>query len=71
MNTSHKALAIAIDILCQSDPALAERLKDFDQEDNDYQACAELETALNAMGYTIDWGLDAEPFNLRPIQAKE
>lgn len=32
-----------------------------------YDECAELVKELNAIGYTCDYGLDAEPFDLRKI----
>jgi len=36
-------------------------------DDCDYMVCRQLQDELEYVGYTIDWGLDAEPFNLRPI----
>jgi hypothetical protein len=33
-----------------------------------YQLCEEFETLLKPHGYTFDWGLDAEPHNLRKIK---
>jgi hypothetical protein len=35
--------------------------------DNSYAECVRLEAELKQLGYTFDWGLDAEPFNLRLI----
>ncbi len=34
---------------------------------NDYVDCAELVKELNSVGYTCDYYLDAEPYNLRKI----
>jgi len=36
--------------------------------DNSYAECVRLEAELKQLGYTFDWGLDAEPFNLRLIK---
>lgn len=35
--------------------------------DNTYEKCDELIAELNAVGYTCDYGLDAEPHSLRKI----
>ncbi len=35
--------------------------------DYNYKDCRKLEQDLNKIGYTIDWYLDAEPYNLRKI----
>lgn len=44
---------------------LAEVLDRYSLEDCTYESCSQLEKDLNAIGYDIDWGLDAEPYNLR------
>ncbi|MCW8966682.1 MAG: hypothetical protein OQK82_08370 [Candidatus Pacearchaeota archaeon] len=36
-------------------------------EDNTYEECQRLEDELRVLGYTFDWYLDAEPYNLRKI----
>ena len=36
-------------------------------ERNRYDICAELVTELNKLGYTCDYGLDAEPFDLKKL----
>lgn len=36
-----------------------------------YEDCRQLETELNEIGYTIDWGLDAEPYNLRKLDVAQ
>lgn len=36
-------------------------------DEMDYNALRLMETELNAIGYAIDWGLDAVPYNLRPL----
>ena len=32
-----------------------------------YQSLLEAERKMNAVGYSFDWGLDAEPYNLRKL----
>jgi len=32
-----------------------------------YQGLLEAEIKLNVIGYSFEWGLDAEPYNLRKI----
>jgi hypothetical protein len=44
-----------------------EILEEYQDGDFDYLDCKELELRLNSVGYTIDWGLEAEPYNLRPL----
>lgn len=39
----------------------------FADGDNTYTVCAELEAQLNAVGYGIEWGLDAIPYNLHKL----
>lgn len=34
---------------------------------NRYDICAELVAELNKLGYTCDYGLDAEPFDLQKL----
>jgi hypothetical protein len=34
----------------------------------DYQDLQNLEDDLRPLGYTFDWGLDAVPYDLRPIE---
>jgi hypothetical protein len=36
-------------------------------EDETYSECRRLERELKPYGYTFDWGLDAQPFNLHKI----
>jgi hypothetical protein len=36
--------------------------------DDSYIKCSELLTALNAVGYTCDYYLDAIPYNLRKLE---
>jgi hypothetical protein len=44
-----------------------EILKEYELEDNSYDVLDELLNRLEAVGYTFSYGLDAEPFGLRPI----
>ena len=46
-------------------------VESFSNEENDYDLCLQLEAALEPLGYTFDWGLDAEPTNLRQVTAEE
>lgn len=39
----------------------------FSDQDNDYESCSKLVDDLNQVGFTIDYGLDAEPYNLRKL----
>lgn len=43
----------------------------FSEGDFEYTACEALEKSLKPLGYTFDWGLDAEPFNLRKLSQSE
>ena len=42
-------------------------LQKYELGDCDYISCRQLQDELLYVGYTIDWGLDAQPINLRPI----
>lgn len=39
----------------------------FSEMDNTYEDCEKLVKALNEVGYTCEYYLDAEPFNLHKI----
>ena len=52
------------ELLCDKARAVLEQ---FAHEELDYCSCKELEAALKPLGYTFEWGLDAEPFNLTKI----
>lgn len=39
--------------------------------DNSFDKCAELVAELETVGYTCEYGLDAEPYGLRKITAKD
>lgn len=41
-----------------------------DERTNDYLDLQRLTNELEQIGYTLDYGLDAEPFGLRPIEIK-
>jgi hypothetical protein len=41
-----------------------------DESTNDYLDLQRLTNELEQIGYTLDYGLDAEPFGLRPIGKK-
>ena len=36
-------------------------------EDNTYEECERILNKLEQIGYTFEYGLDAEPFNLRKL----
>ena len=42
-------------------------LDEYQLAENDYDTCMDLVENLNTVGYTCDYGLDAVPFNLRPL----
>jgi len=42
-------------------------LNDYELEDSDYNTLNDLQNELAEVGYTFEFGLDAEPFALRPI----
>lgn len=44
-----------------------EVINEFSEQENNYINCALLVDRLNELGYTCDYGLDAEPFNLIKI----
>jgi len=61
----------SIDLFEQYD-TLPQEVKDiineFNEKDGDgYENCAELVKRLEAVGYTCEYYLDAEPFNLKKI----
>jgi hypothetical protein len=39
----------------------------IDTMEQSYQSLLEGERKMNAVGYSFDWGLDAEPYNLRKL----
>jgi hypothetical protein len=47
-------------------------LESFNEDEctNDYLDLQRLTNELEEVGYTLDFGLDAEPFGLRPIDIK-
>jgi hypothetical protein len=45
-------------------------LANYDMEDNDYETLQNLKSELESIGYTFDFGLDAEPYDLRKIGEK-
>jgi hypothetical protein len=46
---------------------LVEVLNTYSEMDNTYENCGNLVDDLNKIGYTCDYYLDAEPYNLRKI----
>lgn len=45
--------------------AVQEVLAECDEDGDPYEECRKLEKALEPLGYTFEWGLDGEPFNLQ------
>lgn len=43
----------------------------FSEDDNTYENCKKLVSDLNKVGYTCEYGLDAEPYNLRKLRKAE
>lgn len=39
----------------------------FNEGLQSYADCVELQNELNSIGYTLDFGLDAEPYNLKKL----
>lgn len=48
-------------------PELIAVLENFDLEELDYDSCAELVTELEKIGYTCEYGLDAQPYELKKL----
>ena len=46
-------------------------LKRYNLEDPDYITLEKMLKAVNKIGYTFDYYLDATPYNLRPLKAKK
>jgi hypothetical protein len=42
-------------------------LENFAEREQTYENCQQLEQALRPHRYTFEWGLDAEPYDLRKI----
>lgn len=42
-------------------------LDKYSDEDNDYETLAKLKSELNEIGYTFEYGLDAEPYGLKKM----
>ena len=45
-------------------------LDSWDQDGDPYKECTRLEIELAPLGYTFEWGLDGEPYNLQKIEDK-
>jgi hypothetical protein len=45
-------------------------LANYEMEDNDYETLQNLKAELESIGYTMEFGLDAEPYDLRKIGEK-
>lgn len=46
---------------------LAEIVQRYEEQELNYETVKEFLGKVNAIGYTFDYGLDAEPYDLRPI----
>jgi len=42
-------------------------LDTWDCDTDEYHECKRIEEELEPLGYTFDWGLSAEPYNLRKV----
>lgn len=51
----------------QQTPELREITERYSEMDNDYENVENLLKEVEAVGYTFEYGLDAEPYGLRPI----
>lgn len=47
-----------------------EIIEKYSEREYDYTTCSELEYEFNQLGYSMEYGLDAVPFNLRKIGTK-
>jgi division protein CdvB (Snf7/Vps24/ESCRT-III family) len=66
MNTQTSEIDLFEDI--ESLPEeMKELLNEYSTKENTYQNCAELQSMCEYLGYTFEYGLDAEPFNLRKV----
>lgn len=43
-------------------------LDKYAMEDETYENCITMENDLNSLGWTMEWSLDAVPYNLQPIE---
>ena len=46
-------------------------IADFSEDDNSYEDCEKFISKLNKVGYTCEYGLDAEPYGLRKLIPNE
>lgn len=46
-------------------------IADFSEDDNSYEDCKRFIAKLNKVGYTCEYGLDAEPYGLRKLAPNE
>jgi hypothetical protein len=42
-------------------------IQSWDCNEDEYNECSRLEHELEPLGYTFDWYLDGEPYNLRKV----
>ena len=45
-------------------------LEKYDMEDQDYESLEAIKKRVEKVGYTFDFGLDAQPYGLRPVNVK-
>lgn len=43
-------------------------LDKYAMEDETYENCIAMDNELNSLGWTIEWGLDAVPYELEPLE---
>ena len=55
----------------QQPKILSDILNQYDLENMTYKNCKEMLQKVNEIGYTFEYGLDAQPFNLHNIKTKE
>lgn len=52
-------------------PVLLELVEEFQYKDAttglNYNDCREFQARAEKIGFTFEWGLDAEPYNLKPL----
>jgi hypothetical protein len=51
--------------------AVHEILDEWDENAEPYAECRRINDQLKPLGYTFDWGLAGEPYNLRTIKTRK
>ena len=49
--------------------AVRAALESFDEDKDAYAECTRIESQLRTLGYSVEWGLDGELYDLKKIEA--